>query len=116
MTTKQKFKLDCDGYDFDDKYKYKHSYCIFNLKDEFILYNGFSNIVYIYSTQTKNNKWKCKRMYEIPEGFNLINISKYDKLYLFSNNSIYEWNLITEKSTKVFAINEEIKYDKVIDK
>jgi hypothetical protein len=114
MTKNQKIKLDCDCYDFVNKYK--HSCCTFNLEDDFILYNDHYNIIYIYSTQTKNNKWRCKRMYRLPKGFNLISMSKYDKLYLFSNNSIYEWNLITEKSIKVFAINEEIKYDKVIDK
>jgi hypothetical protein len=39
-----------------------------------------------------------------------ISITKYDKLYLFSNNSIYEFNLITGKSIKIMFIEEEIKY------
>ncbi|PKK40928.1 hypothetical protein RhiirC2_805185, partial [Rhizophagus irregularis] len=41
-------------------------YCTFNLKGEFILYSEFGvydtyekhKIIWIYSTQTKNNKWE----------------------------------------------------------
>ncbi|PKK75983.1 hypothetical protein RhiirC2_773001 [Rhizophagus irregularis] len=67
-------------------------------------------IILIYSTRTKNNKWKCKKLCEIPEDIEFISISKYDKLYLFSNNSIYEWDLFTEKSIKIFGNDEEMKY------
>ncbi|PKY61596.1 hypothetical protein RhiirA4_412955, partial [Rhizophagus irregularis] len=81
-----------------------NKYCTFNLKGEFILYSvikkyssGGCKIIWNYSTQTKNNKWECKRFYRIPEGYELISISKYDKVYLVSNNSIYEWNIITER-------------------
>ncbi|GBC41655.2 hypothetical protein GLOIN_2v1874127 [Rhizophagus irregularis DAOM 181602=DAOM 197198] len=63
-------------------------------------------IIWIYSTQTKNNKWMCKRIYEIPKDFELIGISKNDKLYLFSNNSIYEWNILNEENIRMFK-NEE---------
>ncbi|PKY52654.1 hypothetical protein RhiirA4_408486, partial [Rhizophagus irregularis] len=78
----------------------------FNLKGEFILYSevdimfGDNKIIWIYSTQTKNNKWECKRFYRIPEDYELISISKYDKVYLVSNENgyIYEWNINTEKS------------------
>ncbi|PKC63485.1 hypothetical protein RhiirA1_443316, partial [Rhizophagus irregularis] len=49
-------------------------YCTFNLKGEFILY--CLGIIWIYSTQTKNNKWECEY--------------------------IYEWNINTEKSVKIF--------------
>jgi hypothetical protein len=52
-------------------------------------------------------------MYGIPKGFNLISISKYDKFYLHSNKSIYEWNLITEKSIKLLNTDEEMNYNKV---
>ncbi|PKY24210.1 hypothetical protein RhiirB3_412766, partial [Rhizophagus irregularis] len=83
-------------------------YCTFNLKGEFILHSEVSNeytsrrheIIWIYSTQTKNNKWECKRFYKIPEDYEIISISKYDKVYLFSkvsNDYIYEWNINTEK-------------------
>jgi hypothetical protein len=93
-------------------------YCIFNLKNELILYNCISydnytkeyKTIIIYSTQTKDNKWNCKRIYKIPENFELINISEYDKLYLFSNQSIYEFNLITEKSIKILFIEEELEF------
>ncbi|PKY62683.1 hypothetical protein RhiirA4_489623, partial [Rhizophagus irregularis] len=61
-------------------------YCTFNLKGEFILYSevfvDFSEIIWIYSTQTNNNKWECKRFYRIPKDYELISISKYDKVYL----------------------------------
>lgn len=77
------------------------------------------NIIYIYSTKTKNDKWNCKRMYKIPEDFNIISISKYGNLYLFSNNSIYEHNLINERSVRIFKSDEKTKYasyNKVIKK
>ncbi|PKC56024.1 hypothetical protein RhiirA1_474635, partial [Rhizophagus irregularis] len=64
-----------------NKYAYAN-YCTFNLKGEFILYSSVKidhEIIWIYSTQTKNNKWKCKRFYRIPKDYELISISKYDK-------------------------------------
>ncbi|PKY18722.1 hypothetical protein RhiirB3_492244 [Rhizophagus irregularis] len=92
-------------------------YHTFNLKDEFLLYDNWNTydryyhkkykIIWIYSTQAKNYKWICKRIYKIPEYFELINMSKYDKLYLISNNSIYEWDLDAEKGTKIFYINDK---------
>jgi hypothetical protein len=99
--------------EFEDDY---YRYCTFNLKGEFILYTikrlTKRDIIWIYSTQTKNNKWKCKKFYEIPRDVKLISISKYDKLFLYSNNSIYECNILTEKSTRLFY-NEDIKYKEV---
>lgn len=88
--------------------------CSFNLKGELILYSYRYKIIYIYSTQTKYNNWKCKRKYEIPEGLNLINISKYNEFYLHSNKSIYEWDPITEKNIKLLSTDEETNYHKVI--
>ncbi|UZO24535.1 uncharacterized protein OCT59_016831 [Rhizophagus irregularis] len=88
-------------------------YCTFNLKGEFILYSvvrttfGNTKIIWIYSTQTKNNKWELKRFYEIPKDYELISISKYDKVYLFSNDYICEWNINTEKSVKIFVNNKD---------
>ncbi|PKC58937.1 hypothetical protein RhiirA1_427327, partial [Rhizophagus irregularis] len=96
--------------DFDTEYAYtKYCYCTFNLKGEFILYSEFyfnntfgkHKIIWIYSTQTKNNKWECKKFYRIPEDYELISISKYDNVYLVSNDYIYEWNINTEKSVKI---------------
>ncbi|PKY22083.1 hypothetical protein RhiirB3_435900, partial [Rhizophagus irregularis] len=66
-------------------------YCTFNLKGEFILYSEVRNfytyenhkMIWIYSTQTKNNKWECKRFYRIPEDYELINI----QLYNFMNHT-----------------------------
>lgn len=85
----------------------------FNSKDEFIIYGNWKHnkknkyykehkIIWIYSTHTKNEKWICKRLYEIPENFGLISILE-DKLYLLSNNCIYEWDLSTKKNIKIFS-------------
>ncbi|PKY55641.1 hypothetical protein RhiirA4_548838 [Rhizophagus irregularis] len=85
-------------------------YCTFNLRGEFILYSVASNsiinekykIIWIYSTHTKNNKWECKRFYEILKDYELISISKYDKVYLFSNDCICEWDINTEKNIQFY--------------
>ncbi|CAB4426231.1 unnamed protein product [Rhizophagus irregularis] len=34
-------------------------------------------------------------------------ISKYDKVYLFSNDYIYEWNINTERGVKIFGNNKD---------
>jgi hypothetical protein len=81
----------------------------FNLEGELILCVNDYNVIFIYSTRTKNYKWKCKRIIKIPKNFSLISISKYDKLYLFSENSVCEWDLITEKSTKLFMGTNKVK-------
>ncbi|PKY13137.1 hypothetical protein RhiirB3_486795 [Rhizophagus irregularis] len=110
----QVIELNLDNSDFED-FRVSYRYFTFNLKGEFILYNKINSditaykkhkIIWIYSTQTKNNKWMCKRIYEIPKDFELIGISKNDKLYLFSNNSIYEWNILNEENIRMFK-NEE---------
>ncbi|POG67082.1 hypothetical protein GLOIN_2v1651159 [Rhizophagus irregularis DAOM 181602=DAOM 197198] len=92
--------------------------CTFNLKGEFILCGVVGNnstseehdIIWIYSTQTKNNKWECKRFYRLPYYYEIISISKYDKVYLFSyeNDYIYEWNINTEKSVKIFVNSKKV--------
>jgi hypothetical protein len=102
-----------------------YHYCTFNLEDEFILCSDViiagdflrQKIIWIYSTQTKNNKWECKKIYKLPSNFELISISKYDQVYLFSNCYIYLWNISTEKSIKIFINKktiEVIKYFKII--
>ena len=96
-------------------------YSTFNLKGEFILHSQVYNtnarenhkIIWIYSTQTKNNKWECKRFYRLPKDYRLISISKYDKVYLYnlhsndSNDYIYEWNINTERGVKIFGNNKD---------
>ncbi|RIA87805.1 hypothetical protein C1645_827225 [Glomus cerebriforme] len=109
----QKIELDFAPFYFNSQY------CCFNLKNEFILngnnlqriyYVDPKNIILTYSTQTKNNKWKCKGIYDIPNGYEVISISKDDKLYLlFSNTYIHEWDLLTEKSIRIFGNKEKIK-------
>ncbi|RGB34924.1 hypothetical protein C1646_759975 [Rhizophagus diaphanus] len=92
-------------------YRPKHYYCIFNLKSEFILYSevfatsGKHKIIFIYSTQTKNNKWECKRFYEIPEDYELIIISKYDK----------DENKFETKNVGILS-NEKLIFLKINDK
>ncbi|RGB27487.1 hypothetical protein C1646_673946 [Rhizophagus diaphanus] len=91
--------------------KVSAEYCTFNLEGEFILYsvvdtNKKHKIIWIYSTQTKNNKWECKRFYRIFENYELISISKY-RIYLSSNDYIYEWNINTDRSVKIFCNNAD---------
>jgi hypothetical protein len=77
-----------------------------NIRDETLLY--------IYSTQTKNNKWNCKRTYKIPDYIRptIFGISKYNKLYFrLSNGSIYQFDLITEKIKECFT--DEVIVSKV---
>src|SRR5688572_19342728 len=77
--------LNDPGQDIELYFKFgiQQFYCNFNLKGEFVLYNiaeyvNFNqNFVWIYSTQTENNKWMCQRFYRISEEAELINISKY---------------------------------------
>src|ERR1043165_8921095 len=105
----QKNKIELDLYPYLD-YHYRPRYCTFNLTREFILYGEAEDdtdhydkkIIWIYSTQSQS-KWTCKGIYKIPEDFELISISKYNKFYLFSNNYLYEWNILTEKSVSIFA-------------
>ncbi|GBC40289.2 hypothetical protein GLOIN_2v1881126 [Rhizophagus irregularis DAOM 181602=DAOM 197198] len=89
------------------------NHCTFNVKGEFIICNEVLNqkILRIYSTQIKNGKWMCKQIYEIPQDFELISISKCNKLYLLSSNCIYEWNIVTEKSARIFADDEDYKFE-----
>lgn len=110
MNNNNEIILDLDH----DKFVESYRHCTFNLKREFILSSDSNkNMIWIYSTQTKNNKWTCKRMYKIPEDFEIISVSKYSKLYLLSsNNRIYEWNLLTGKSTSMISCVEvnEVSY------
>lgn len=93
----------------------------FNINNEFILYGNYwvinskykyqkHNFLWIYSTETKDNKWFCKKIYLIPEDFEVINISKYvvnNKLYLFSKNSIFEWDFVENHGMRIFYISKE---------
>src|SRR4051794_28620035 len=104
-------------------YNYRPYYCTFNLKGEFLLYGKVvdeydeKQIIWIYSTPTKNNERMCKRAYKIPEAFEsfeLISILN-DKFYLCSNNYFYEWDMLTEGSVRI-CINEENEKNKVINR
>lgn len=110
-----------------ETYKYEYKHCTFNLKNKFVLCGEslFEIKIWIYSTRTKNNdnKWICERSYKLPlvylSIFYPISI-KYDKLFLFSDNSIYEWDTFTEKVIKIFGYHiykeeelEEMEIEKV---
>ncbi|UZO07406.1 uncharacterized protein OCT59_027690 [Rhizophagus irregularis] len=108
MKNNQNIKLDLD--------LHYYNYCKFNFnsKGELVLYGEPLDKIYAYSKNS--SKWKCERIYKIPNGFEAINISKDDKIFLYSDNSIYEWNLITEKSIKIFNSDEKIcDYKSVIE-
>src|ERR1044072_4929953 len=109
-------------------YQYRPHYCTFNFRGEFILYSKIDDItdaknrkihfdgsdkkiVWIYSTKTNNDKWTCKKIYKVPENFELISVSKHDKqdkFYLFSNGYFYVWNMSTGKTTRIF-LNKNAK-------
>ncbi|GES87524.1 hypothetical protein GLOIN_2v1874143 [Rhizophagus clarus] len=98
---------------YDDNIYQNH--CTFNVKGEFVICNEVSEqkkILRIYSTEIKNNKWKCKQNYGIPQDYELINISKYNKLYLLLSNCIYEWDIETEKNVRIFADEENDEFEK----
>jgi hypothetical protein len=101
MNNGQEIELEC----FDNTFKYG----TFNLKGELVLLCEDNKRIFTCTTQSKNNKWKCKRIYEIPYRFDVIGMSKYDKLYVLSGKSIYEWNSISEKSIKVFDSEYDLK-------
>ncbi|GBB85295.1 hypothetical protein RclHR1_11860002 [Rhizophagus clarus] len=93
-------------------------YCAFNSKGEFILYGIVHNRVsiWIFSTQTKNDEWICKRNYEIRNDSQLINISKDNKFYFAANNFIYEYNILTGKNIRIFCNYENNENNELVDK
>jgi len=87
----------------------KIQHCSFNLEGELIfsckIFSIFSiikiiNIVCVYSIQS-NNKSKCQKIFKIPEGADVINISKYNKVLLRSDDEIYEWDIRTGHTTTI---------------
>lgn len=105
MKNNQNIKLDLD--------LHYYNFCKFNFnpEGELVLCGEPHDKIYVYS---KNSKWKCERICKIPNGFEAVSISKYDKLFLYSDDSIYEWDLITKKSIKIFNSDEKICDCKVI--
>ena len=97
------------GLDFDGSLH--ANYCAFNISGDFILYDETTKIICIYSTLS--DTWKCKRTYKLPKGFALINISKYDKLFLLAENYIYEWkNMKTDVWNSSNTAKQIFVYDK----
>ncbi|PKY60708.1 hypothetical protein RhiirA4_484710, partial [Rhizophagus irregularis] len=62
--------------------KYDHNYVYsgcFNLNNDLIIDYNHGTAIYIYSTQTKNNKWNCKRIYGPPEYLKDLKINRLRK-------------------------------------
>ncbi|POG78479.1 hypothetical protein GLOIN_2v1537213 [Rhizophagus irregularis DAOM 181602=DAOM 197198] len=109
----------CGIYDIDNnqlnkitEYYLPDYYFCFSLNNDIIAYDYHLPVIYISSTRTNNNKWNYKRIYERPEyleDLNILSISKYNKLYFtLSNNSIYQFDLITKKSKEICFIDDEV--------
>lgn len=100
------------------KYYIKRFYCNFGLNGKFILYGmtktsypvNYVNNIWVYSTQTNSNKWKCQKIYVIPKEAELIKISKYDKIWLRLNECIHEWNIHTGNTTIISKKLQVIVY------
>ncbi|EXX68891.1 hypothetical protein RirG_100950 [Rhizophagus irregularis DAOM 197198w] len=104
MKCDQKIKLNWNN-------RKSYDYCTFNSERVLILYNDEHKRFLFYSTQTKNNIWYCVGTFQIStyfEDFRLISISCNNECYLFSNKSIYKWDLNTFMSTKILVIDENI--------
>ncbi|CAG8676960.1 826_t:CDS:2 [Funneliformis mosseae] len=85
--------------------------CNFNSKGAFIFYTTCVNIyrvnvdvIWVYSTQTKGNKWMCLKIYKLPKGTEFISISRNDKILLRMENYINEFNIETG-NTKIISNN-----------
>src|SRR5436305_813141 len=81
--------------------------CAFNIDNEFIIYDETNRIICIYDTTS--DRWRRKRTYKLPKGFTLISISKYNKIYLLSENYIYEWNYTNDTSTSIWSTSYTMK-------
>jgi hypothetical protein len=93
-------------------------------KNRFILYGNIyrnqkpeklGGYIWVYSTQTKikpipkkkpTGTWTCEIIQEVPKDFELIDISRRDKLYLLADNSIYEWNFLNGEMSGSVFIND----------
>ena len=90
--------------------------CNFNMNGELILFceivsharENDINLVCVYSIETTYNNLKqtkttkCQKIYMIPKEAKLISITKYNKIWLFLNNILYEWDLLTAYTTMSF--------------
>src|ERR1043166_8462451 len=86
-----------------------------NLLEEFLQIKDHSSkseseLVGANSTSTQPKTiWPCKKLHKIPKNFDLISISKDNRLYLLSDNSIYEWSIDTGGMVGSIFANEEHK-------
>ncbi|CAG8668833.1 1383_t:CDS:2, partial [Funneliformis caledonium] len=71
------------------------------------------NLVCVYSIQAEINKANCQKIFKFSEDVKVINISKYDRILLRSNDRIYEWNVLTGHITNIVKIMQEIKNEDI---
>src|SRR5687768_9027336 len=77
--------------------------CNFNLRGELILYcivDEYVNEVRVYSIRAQA---KCKKNYKLRGKAEVINISKYDRVWLRFNDHIHELDLSNGDSTTISA-------------
>src|SRR4051794_28785008 len=100
--------------------------CGFGYNDELILYGNIYRsqevdnytdcYIWICSakssaefTRAKKVKLNYQRIYNIPRELKMISISQEDnKIYLLSNNSIYQWNINNDDVKRSISVNEVI--------
>ena len=107
-------------------------HCTFNVQNDLILCGnvygakeikkgmneGKDRYIWIYSsTETENDKWMCKGIDKIPGDYDIISISKDDKIYLLSNDFIYEWSIVTRNIVRcIFLYERKISEEDEKDK
>src|SRR4051794_33976798 len=104
------------------------NYCAFNLDNKFILYGNIyedgiekpDGYIWIYNTKNESAKqskkciWECEKIHEIPQKYELVSISKDDKMYLLSDNSIYERNTVSGSMVGNIFVNVGQKVNKFV--
>lgn len=102
---KREMKMDGAVYNvnlsFNSLYKKYKLYGTFNLNNEFLVYkenqDTFGHKIKLYRENNKwfewSTSWRNKINYEVPNNVKFFDVSKYNKLYLFSNEYFCEWNI-----------------------
>ncbi|CAG8524297.1 9189_t:CDS:2 [Funneliformis mosseae] len=94
------------------KYFLDKFYCSFNAREQFILFGVDGdiqehNIVWVYLT--RGNRWMCQKIYTVPAITEIISISKFDKIWLRSDDHIHEWNIMNKETMVISRISRGIK-------
>ncbi|CAI2168541.1 8540_t:CDS:2 [Funneliformis geosporum] len=82
------------SFNFNSKGEFIITFCKKHTEDYYILF---------YSVQTKDNKWKCQKIYKYPtKNAELISISIYDKIWIRMGNHINECNIDTGRTKIIY--------------